>query len=102
MTASQDKTTERTRWHIQVAEMSCLRRVAWLSLRDRVRNSDIRKEFGAEPLLFCVKRMDGSIKGHSGHGQDACAYDWKQYVSLCTATQKHSSENKCETLKSFL
>ncbi|TWW59478.1 hypothetical protein D4764_06G0010080 [Takifugu flavidus] len=43
--------TERTRSRIQAAEMSFLRRVAGLSLRDRVRSSDIREGLGVEPLL---------------------------------------------------
>ncbi|KAK0140999.1 hypothetical protein N1851_021987 [Merluccius polli] len=42
--------TERTRLRIQAAEMSFLRRVAGLSLRDRVRSSDIRRELGVQPL----------------------------------------------------
>jgi len=36
--------------------MSFLRRVAGLSLRDRVRSSDIRRELGVEPLLLRVER----------------------------------------------
>ncbi len=48
--------TERMRWLIQVAEMSFLCRVSGLSLRDRVRSSDIRREFGVEPLLLRVER----------------------------------------------
>jgi len=36
--------------------MSFLRRVAGLSLRDRVRSSDIRRNFGVEPLLLRVER----------------------------------------------
>jgi len=37
--------------------MSFLRRVAGLSLRDRVRNSDIRRELGVEPLLLRIERV---------------------------------------------
>ncbi len=48
--------TERMRLWIQAAVMSFLRRVAGLSLRDRVRSSDIQKELGVEPLLLCVER----------------------------------------------
>ena len=48
--------TERTRLRIQVAGMSSLRRVAGLSLRDKVRSSDIRRELGVEPLLLRVER----------------------------------------------
>ncbi|TWW59288.1 hypothetical protein D4764_06G0008180 [Takifugu flavidus] len=44
--------TERTRSRVQTAEMSFLRRVAGLSLRDRVRSSAIREELGVEPLLL--------------------------------------------------
>jgi len=36
--------------------MSFLRRVARLSLRDRVRSLDIRRALGVEPLLLCVER----------------------------------------------
>ncbi|TWW69645.1 hypothetical protein D4764_18G0004510 [Takifugu flavidus] len=46
--------TERTRSRVQAAEMSFLRRVAGLSLRDRVRSSAIREELGVEPLLLRV------------------------------------------------
>ncbi|TWW78062.1 R2DM Retrovirus-related Pol polyprotein from type II retrotransposable element [Takifugu flavidus] len=48
--------TERTRSQIQAAEMSFLRRVAGLNLRDRVRSSDIREELGVEPLLLHIER----------------------------------------------
>ena len=48
--------TERTRSRVQAAEMSFLRRVAGLSLRDRVRSSVIRERLGVEPLLLRVER----------------------------------------------
>ena len=49
--------TERTRSRIQVAEMSfLLRRVSGLSLRDRVRSSDIREGLRVEPLLLHMER----------------------------------------------
>jgi len=48
--------TERTRSRIQATEMSFLRRVAGLNLRDRVRSTDIRRELGVKPLLLCVER----------------------------------------------
>ncbi|XP_075957732.1 E3 ubiquitin-protein ligase CBL-B-B isoform X1 [Anarhichas minor] len=48
--------TERTRSRLQVAEMSFLRRVAGLSLRDRVRSSVIRRDLGVEPLLLRAER----------------------------------------------
>ncbi|XP_057696067.1 uncharacterized protein LOC130918404 [Corythoichthys intestinalis] len=61
--------TERTRLRIQAAEMSFLRRVAGLSLRDRVRSSVIREGLGVEPLLLHVERSQlrwcsGSIPAH--------------------------------------
>ena len=48
--------TERTRSRVQAAEMGFLRRVAGVSLRDRVRSSVIREGLGVEPLLLCVER----------------------------------------------
>ena len=56
--------TERTRSRIQAAEMSFLRRVAGLSLRDRVRSSAIREELGVEPLLLRVERGQLRWLGH--------------------------------------
>ncbi|XP_066511459.1 sialoadhesin-like [Hoplias malabaricus] len=47
--------TERTRSWVQVAEMSFLRRVSGLSLRDRFRTSDIQERLGVEPLLLFVE-----------------------------------------------
>ena len=48
--------TERMRSRIQVVEMSFLRGVSGLSLRDRVRSSAIREGLGVEPLLLRVER----------------------------------------------
>ena len=56
--------SERTRSRIQAAEMSFLRRVAGLSLRDRVRSSAIREELGVEPLLLHVERSQLRWLGH--------------------------------------
>ena len=56
--------TERTRSRIQAAEMSFLRRVSGLSLRDRVRSSDIREELGVEPLLLHIERSQLRWFGH--------------------------------------
>ncbi|KAK9541149.1 hypothetical protein VZT92_001216 [Zoarces viviparus] len=56
--------TERTRSWLQAAEMSFLRRVAGLSLRDRVRSSVIRGELGVEPLLLRVERSQLRWFGH--------------------------------------
>jgi len=52
------------RLRIKAAEMSFLRRVAGLSLRDRVRSSDIRRELGVEPLLVHVERSQLRWFGH--------------------------------------
>ncbi|KAK0144504.1 Retrovirus-related Pol polyprotein from type-1 retrotransposable element R2 [Merluccius polli] len=54
----------RTRSRVQVAEMSFLRRVAGLSLRDRVRSSVIRKELGVDPLILRVERSQMRWLGH--------------------------------------
>ncbi|TWW79207.1 hypothetical protein D4764_10G0002370 [Takifugu flavidus] len=56
--------TERTRSQVQAAEMSFLRRVAGLSLRDRVRSSAIREELGVESLLLRVERSQMGWLGH--------------------------------------
>ncbi|TWW77580.1 hypothetical protein D4764_12G0009700 [Takifugu flavidus] len=44
--------------------MSFLRRVAGLSLRDRVRSSAIREALGVEPLLLHVERSQMRWLGH--------------------------------------
>jgi len=41
--------------------MSFLRRVAGLSLRDRVRSSDIRRELGVEPLLLLMQKESAEM-----------------------------------------
>ena len=56
--------TERTRSRIQAAEMSFLRRVAGISLRDRVRSSVIRERLGVEPLLLHLERSQLRWFGH--------------------------------------
>ena len=48
--------TERTRSRKQADEMGFLRRLAGISLRDRVRGLVIREELGVEPLLLYVER----------------------------------------------
>ncbi len=48
--------TERIRLWIQVAEMGFLRKVAGVSLRDKVRSPVIPKLLRVEPLLLCVER----------------------------------------------
>lgn len=44
--------------------MGFLRRVAGLSLRDRVRSQAIREELGVELLLLYVKRSQLRLFGH--------------------------------------
>ncbi|KAK0146650.1 putative uncharacterized transposon-derived protein F52C9.6 [Merluccius polli] len=56
--------TERTRSRVQAAEMSFLRRVAGLSLRDRVRSLVIREDLGVDPLLLRVERSQMRWLGH--------------------------------------
>ncbi|XP_061753818.1 retrovirus-related Pol polyprotein from type-2 retrotransposable element R2DM isoform X2 [Nerophis ophidion] len=56
--------TERTRSRVQAAEMSFLRRVAGLSLRDRVRSSAIREELKVKPLLLHIERTQMRWLGH--------------------------------------
>ncbi|TWW61027.1 hypothetical protein D4764_05G0011170 [Takifugu flavidus] len=56
--------TERRRSRVQAAEMSILRRVSGLSLRDRVRSSAIWEELGVEPLLLRVERSQMRWLGH--------------------------------------
>ncbi|KAK0135268.1 TATA box-binding protein-associated factor RNA polymerase I subunit A [Merluccius polli] len=54
--------TERTRSRVQA--MSFLRRVAGLSLKDRVRSSVIREELGVDPLLLRAERSQMRWLGH--------------------------------------
>ena len=49
---------------IQAAEMGFLRRVAGLSLRDRVRSSVIRERLKVEPLLLRIERSQLRWFGH--------------------------------------
>ncbi|KAK5873269.1 hypothetical protein PBY51_018325 [Eleginops maclovinus] len=56
--------TERTRSRIQAAEMGFLRRVAGISLRDKVRSSVIWEGLGVEPLLLHVERSQLRWFGH--------------------------------------
>ncbi|XP_051775984.1 uncharacterized protein LOC127526050 [Erpetoichthys calabaricus] len=56
--------TERTRSRIQAAEMSFLRRVSGLSLKDRVRSSVIREGLRLEPLLLRIERSQMRWLGH--------------------------------------
>ena len=56
--------TERIRLRVQVAEMGFLRRVAGVSLRDRVRSSAIWEGLGVELLLLCMERSQLRWFGH--------------------------------------
>ncbi|KAK0137883.1 putative RNA-directed DNA polymerase from transposon X-element [Merluccius polli] len=56
--------TQRTRSRVQAAEMSFLRRVAGLSLRDRVRSLVIWEELGVDPILLRVERSQMRWLGH--------------------------------------
>lgn len=48
--------TERMKSQIQMADMSLLLRLGVLSISDRLRGLDIRREFGADPLFLHIKR----------------------------------------------
>ncbi len=48
--------TERKRSWIQAAEMGFLRRVAGISLGDKVRGAVVSEELQAQSLLLCVER----------------------------------------------
>ncbi|XP_048870381.1 uncharacterized protein LOC125742436 [Brienomyrus brachyistius] len=56
--------TERMGLWLQAAKMRFLRRVSGLSLRDRVRCSDIRESLRVEPLLLHVERSQLRWFGH--------------------------------------
>ena len=56
--------TESIRSRVQAAEMSFLRRVAGISLRDRVRSSITRERLGVEPLLLNLERSQLRWFGH--------------------------------------
>ncbi|TWW81724.1 hypothetical protein D4764_01G0015390 [Takifugu flavidus] len=74
--------TERMRSRIQAAEMSFLRRVAGLSLRDRVRSSDIREGLGVEPLLFHIERSQlGGVLDMSHRPRGRPRTRWRDYIS---------------------
>jgi exonuclease III len=55
---------KRTRSRIQAAEMRFLRRVAGLTLRDKVRSSTIREKLNVEPLLLQIERSHLRWLGH--------------------------------------
>lgn len=48
----------------EMTEMRFLRRMAGLSLRDRARSSDVRREIRVEPLLLGVERSQLRRFGH--------------------------------------
>ena len=47
--------------HIQAAKVSFLHGVVGLSLRERLRSSDIQREFGVESLLLCIERRPAEV-----------------------------------------
>lgn len=49
---------------IEVCEMRCLRRAANISIRDRVRNEDIRKIVGTTPCMNYIERQKVKWFGH--------------------------------------
>jgi len=77
------------RLRIQAAKMSFLRRVAGLSLRDRVRSSDIRRKLGVELLLLRVERSQLRWFGHlirtPGQTQNPLE---GLYISSCLGTPR--------------
>ena len=42
---------------ITTTEMKCLRRMLGISIRDRIRNEDIRKRVGTTPVLNFIKKQ---------------------------------------------
>ena len=50
-------TTAQDKRKLVTAEMACLRRIIGISLRDRVRNEDIRQRTGTTPILEYIKRQ---------------------------------------------
>ena len=54
-------TTAQDKRKLVTAEMACLRRILGISLRDRVRNENIRERTGTIPILEYIKRQQ--IKG---------------------------------------
>lgn len=63
--------TERIRSRIQSVEISFLRRVAGINLRDKVRSSDIRGKLKVKSLFFCVRRCQFRWFRHLGCLLDA-------------------------------
>ncbi|CAF3092932.1 unnamed protein product, partial [Rotaria sp. Silwood2] len=56
--------TENTRSRIQSAEIRFLRRVAGLTLRDKIRSSSIYESLQIEPLLLHIERSQLRWLGH--------------------------------------
>ncbi|KAK0133884.1 PAN2-PAN3 deadenylation complex catalytic subunit PAN2 [Merluccius polli] len=89
-------------------EMSFLRRVAGLSLRDRVRSSVIREELGVDPLLLRVERSQmssffGPTMGRYSSFQVHSSDDIRQIHSLDTGVLFLSKTNlKCCTRGGFV
>lgn len=87
--------TERTRSHIQAAEINFLHRVAGLSLRERVRNSVIQGKLELESCSFALKGVSwgGLDIWHSTSGCRVAfmtwqwkickQWKWRGKISLC-------------------
>ena len=56
--------TERMKSRVQAAEMRFLRRIAGLTLLDRIRSSDIRETLQVSPLLLWIERSQLKWLGH--------------------------------------
>ena len=56
--------TERMRSRVRAAEISFLRRMAGLTLHNRVRSSAIRERLKVDPLLLCIERSQLRWFGH--------------------------------------
>ncbi|TWW73214.1 hypothetical protein D4764_15G0006080 [Takifugu flavidus] len=61
--------------------MSFLPRVAGLSLRDRVRSSDIREELGVEPLLLHIERKVFRTCPTGRRPRGRPRTKWRDYIS---------------------
>lgn len=63
---------------VHAAEMRFLCRVAWLSLCDSVKNSEIRRDLETESLFLQIERRIGS--GWAFYDKDAtCLAPWKPF-----------------------
>jgi len=56
--------TSEHRRKIVTTEMKCLRRILGVSLKDRIRNEDIRKMVGTTPILTYIKKQQVNWFAH--------------------------------------